>query len=504
MGSYFSLIFALIPIGILSGCSYSKSTHELRMVVDQPPTNLDPTLATDAISQRLVAVLFRGLLRLDAKLQVKPDLALSLGQSGRIHWIELPESLNDADGKKITPQDWKDCYESYLSQSAYKAVFITDPPEISLAPSHKGRTRLVLKTKFPNPEIFNNLNLFRFFRDRSHPEVKACLSSGSPPDWVGVSHYFWENPSRSPELELALKSKREGYPDLRFLFVREATTRAFLMLSGRAELAQNAFHPTLTHFLAKRFPLYHADGVNVSYVALNMKRPEWNDKRLRKAISMLIPRAELSQFRYRNSTSPASSFISPSLKDARQETLENPEEGRKTLTELGIGPKKSGLKPLHLEYLCTTSREGIELATFFKGYFSPLGIELNIKVVEPAVFWSKLKKGEFSLFSSRWIGVSDWTILDRTLRSDSKDNRVSYKNTEVDQWIEEAKKQEEGPRRSEWIQKIQAKMNEDLPYIPLWFWNNEILLHKDWKFDAENLSMSGSYEPLTEIRKNSL
>lgn len=46
--------------------------------------------------------------------------------------------------------------------------------------------------------------------------------------------------------------------------------------------------------------------------------------------------------------------------------------------------------------------------------------------------------------------------------------------------------------------KLQNKMMEDLPYFPLWYWSNALVIRKDRDpgVQSSQLSLSGAYEPL--------
>jgi hypothetical protein len=59
----------------------------------------------------------------------------------------------------------------------------------------------------------------------------------------------------------------------------------------------------------------------------------------------------------------------------------------------------------------------------------------------------------------------------------------------------------ENPSTEERLQaaaRVQQKMMEDLPYFPLWFWGNALIINKerDPGIRPEELSLSGALEPL--------
>lgn len=105
------------------------------------------------------------------------------------------------------------------------------------------------------------------------------------------------------------------------------------------------------------------------------------------------------------------------------------------------------------------------------------------------------------MFSSRWIGISDPSIFYRTLSRESADNRVRYFHPRMEAWVSQLKSELDPIRRKELVRNIQLLMAEEVPYFPLWFWtNNLILRHGITGVGNEDLSLSGSYLPFQKLR----
>jgi ABC-type transport system substrate-binding protein len=134
-----------------------------------------------------------------------------------------------------------------------------------------------------------------------------------------------------------------------------------------------------------------------------------------------------------------------------------------------------------------------------------IGIDLQLDVVEPAVFHFSVRKGAFQLFSSRWVGISDGSILYSTLRSGQPQNRVGYNNPKMDAILDQAVHEMDPKKRLPLIQESQELLAADLPYFPLWYWKNILILRKGMKRNGtqeitpNDLSLSGALELLTEI-----
>jgi ABC-type transport system substrate-binding protein len=282
-------------------------------------------------------------------------------------------------------------------------------------------------------------------------------------------------------------------------------------------VAQNSFAPYRTRWLKEqhpnRFELIEAPGVNVSYLAFNLRDPLLQDLRVRKALAMTIPVRSIIDHKLAGMAENASSFLAPFLPEAMLPAqspgnlTENSEETRakaSTLLDQAGYPRsaRTGIREgLRLTFKTTPIREGYEIVRILQDTWKKLGVSLKLEVVEPAVFLASIRKGAFQLSLGRWIGVADSSILERTLRSSSTNNRAGYKNPKMDLLLDQAAAAPTLEERKAVSQKVQNLMLEDLPYFPLWFWKNALIYDKNLEgLSAQQLSRSGGLMPLFDLR----
>ncbi|MBI3535777.1 MAG: hypothetical protein HY072_09875, partial [Deltaproteobacteria bacterium] len=216
-----------------------------------------------------------------------------------------------------------------------------------------------------------------------------------------------------------------------------------------------------------------------------------------------IDRQDIVKHKFHRFCQIAGSLLSPLLDESVQVSFAyNPVLAEQLLDQSGYPRQNNGGIRFSLTYKTTPVREGYETALMFKEMLKKVGINLVLTVVEPAVFLASVKKGNFQLFSSRWVGVADGSILFNTLHSKQKNNRVFYNDLAMDQWLEQAMQEVSLEKRKELLKLVQIKMGKDLPYFPLWYWNNALLIKKEKgkNFKSEYLSIKGALEPLTEIQ----
>jgi peptide/nickel transport system substrate-binding protein len=481
-----------------------NSRNSLRFLLDQPPVSLNPRLAVDATGQRIDALLFRGLTRIDANLNAQPDLASSweMRKDGLEVKFVLPDSLLDHELKPITSELVAQCLENYRigkPTSPYIAAFPT-----WVSTRNIGNT-VVLGFSKPDPYLIRNISALRYFRVQgqnkpcTEPSLNPLITSGA---------YFMSPWVPNPETGMLLLPETRLHPDLKPLqisFVEDDNTRVLKLLRGEIDATENTLSLAKTHWLQKnhsdQFDELTRTGVAVGYLQFNFHDPILKDKRIRQAISLGIDRDEIIQNKMYGFAQKAGSLLSPALSESSpQDFPYDPKRALELLKEAGFGPDHR----LELHYKSTPVREGFETGLIFKDMLSKIGIDLVVDVVEPAVFLASVKKGNFQLYSSRWLGVADGSILYRTLYSTNPGNRGGYSNAALDRILDQAVSEMDDKKRIALMKRVQEIAADDLPFMPLWFWDTTMIVRKGATFFSglkpENLSLSGALEPALVLR----
>ena len=432
-----------IPLLALLACTRAPSPPTLVTVLDSPPTTLNPRIAVDAYSQRLNALLLRGLTRLDADLEPRPDLAESWKNEGTNWRFRLKADARDHEGQPITPSRVAACLESYRigkPVSIFRGAF----PGWS-GTKAEGPDVVVLMTK-PDPYFLRNVVLLRYFRVAG--ESEPCVDPGSDGRIIGSGPYRPDTDRLAPEKELTLiPAEDQKAPRIRFEFVRDDNTKLLKLLRGEVDFLQNMMSPAKTRWVighaGDRFQVLERAGVNVSYLAFNLRDPALSKPEVRRAIAAAIPRETIVHGRLGRLGSVAGSFLAPSLPESAQsEYAYDPDRARAWLAQAGFP------HGLTLHFKTTPVTESIETALILQSELRKIGIELQLDVVEPAVFYAAIQKHAFQLYAGRWIGVGDGSILYDTLHTGEHDNRVGYSDPEMDRLLEAAASELDLTRRA--------------------------------------------------------
>ena len=102
----------LLPIAIglgLSGCAKKHNANEgtLNLRLNGEPNLLNPILTTDAYSAQVVGTIFSGMLKVNEKLELEPDLAESyeISTDGKTYTFKLRKNVKWHDGTPFTADD---------------------------------------------------------------------------------------------------------------------------------------------------------------------------------------------------------------------------------------------------------------------------------------------------------------------------------------------------------------------------------------------------------------
>lgn len=178
-------------------------------------------------------------------------------------------------------------------------------------------------------------------------------------------------------------------PLLQFKIVKDENTRALIFLKGEADVLYDSLSLAKTEWIKnkvvpKNANLYSKAGTIISYLAMNSESPALQDPKIKNAIREALPLKLWMETIFLNWVEA----IDP-----------------KPVVPTIIPGK------ITLHYLTTSSREGQQMAFLTREALEKTGITVKIHVYEPSLFYAKIRKREFDLFSSRSLPGTK-TILD--------------------------------------------------------------------------------------------
>ena len=151
----------------------------------------------------------------------------------------------------------------------------------------------------------------------------------------------------------------------------------------------------------------------------------------------------------------------------------------------------------------STDQSGRELSAVLQEQLRKIGICLEARAYEFATFYADISKGNFDLFSLRWIGGNEDPDIFEYIFHSSKvpplgANRGRYSDPRADHLIERARSVSDVPERRQTYAELQKLLNEQLPYIHLWYLDS-VAVHQR-RLQIPEVPPDGSYDFLTEVK----
>jgi len=271
-----------------------------------------------------------------------------------------------------------------------------------------------------------------------------------------------------------------GAPDsseiqrVRFEVVPDTITAALELEKGSADAASNVLTPDMVYALRDAPGLETASGPgsNVWYLNFNVADATLRDKRVRQAVALAMDRAAIVAALWRGHARLADTLLP---------------EGQRAAALLQAAGHPAGRDGVRLRLSLKISQDETTrlLAAVLQQQLRVAGIELRIRSAEFGTFYADVTHGAFQMYILKWIGSNEDPDIYRYMVSSESfppkgANRGHYVNARVDELLAKAAA-ETGPaaevearRRAEYVEVQQILANE-LPAIPLWDPENEVV-----------------------------
>ncbi len=215
---------------------------------------------------------------------------------------------------------------------------------------------------------------------------------------------------------------------------------------------------------------------NYGFIGWNLLRPMFADKRVRRALTMLIDRPGIVDKMLHGMPMPTTCHFywkSPSCDEGLQPLPYDPIAGAKLLDEAGWKDSdndgvrdKAGVPFRFVFMLPAGAVEGHLWAAKLKEDFDHVGIEMEIQTVEWSAFTKRLTEHTFDACTLAWGGGprGDPTQIWHSSSIKGGSNYISYKNPQVDKLLEEARVTFDASARDAMYRKFGAILQDDQPY----------------------------------------
>lgn len=464
------------------------------VIIESSPNNLDLRVGADAQSERVGGLIFDALVKKDEHYELQPWLAESWEQSDPLTWVfHLRDGVRFHDGRPLEAEDVAYTIRSLIDGSLVTAkgggFGAVDKVEA------KDRLTVVVHMKRADAGLLFNVSDGLFgvvargsgkdfglhpvgsgpFRFVSAVQDKEVIVVRNDDYWASKIEPMQAVPEGTRRVERVL-----------FEVVPDAITTALELKKGSADLASNVVTLDMVHALesAPNLKVESGAGSPVVYVTFNVTDPLLKDKRVRQAIACAMDRQAIvdaiwrGQARLADTLLPAGHWAAAG--DA--ELAQYPHDvarAQRLLEEAGFAVGKDGVR-LRLTMKTSTDETTRLMVTVLQQQLRAAGIRLEIRSAEFGTFYADVTKGAFQMYALRWIGSNEDPDIFRYAYGSGSfppkgGNRGRYSNARVDALLTEAAaSSDRAARRADYVE-VQKILSEELPGIPLWYPNNEVI-----------------------------
>ena len=488
-------IFLAVLLSLLTSACYRQQDDAIRFGLSTAPVTLDPRYATDAVSHRINRLIYQRLVDFDDRYHIIPALA-DWEQITSIHYRFKLKQGNRTfhNGDYLIADDVKATYESVLDSknlSPHRATLVNiDRMEVL----DEDTIDFYIKNidpMFPGRLVIGILPA-RLIR-ANHPFQDSPVGSGQLKflDWPAEDHLLLQRVSDNHVIE--------------FVTVKDSTVRALKLLRGEIDIIQNDVPFELLAWLRNHdsIVIETGQGTVFTYLGFNFQDPVLRQLNIRKAIAYAINRGKIIKFVLGGAAREAGALLPPDHWAGNPQLSGypfEPETSKRLLQQAGYNMNN----PLAISYKTSSNPLRVRLATIIQYQLGQVGINVDLRSYDWGTFYGDIKAGRFQIFSLSWVGLNMPDIFRYVFHSTSIPpagaNRGRFSDTRTDELIELAESKSDLDEQAGIYHELQAWLQEQLPYIPLWYEDN--LLARRRIITGYTLYPGGEYDGLLTANKN--
>lgn len=452
------------------------------------PDNLIPPLSTSGSSHAVTELIYVAPLRYDKDLQLTPWAAESYQvlEEGQLLRFKLRKDIRWFDGTPLTADDVEFTYR-----------LMTDP-----------KTPTAYAEDFLAISSFNKTGPYSFEVRYDKPFARALVTWAQEilPKHALEGQDLLATPlSRAPlgagpyKLaqwdagdKLVLKANQDyflGRPHIDEVVLRvipDLATQFLELKAGGLDMMdltpQQYLFQTKDDFWRTNYNKYKYLSFGYTYLGFNLRRPMFQDVRVRQALSYAIDKQELVKGVLLGMGQPAMGPYKPGTwvyNDKLTPYGYHPDKAEELLDEAGwTDSDKDGVRDKNGEPFAFTiltnqgNTQRIKTATIIQRRLADVGIKVQVRTIEWAAFIKEfIDKGRFDAVILGWNILQDPDLFDVWHSSKAKNgglNFVDYENAELDKLLEEGRRTVGQSKRKKIYDQVQEILHRDQPYVFLY------------------------------------
>lgn len=473
------MIMALVPAMLLTGCGGNDApggeTGDIRDTItfaqSADITSLDPHVGKQTVAITVTGNIFDTLVKYDKDMQIIPNIAESWEiLSDTSVQFNIRQGVKFHDGSDLTAEDVKYSIDRILDhvEVSYILDFVSGVEAT-------GDYTVVVTTSEPFGPILSHF---------AYPACAIVPKAAVEADPTGFAlNPIGSGPYKFVEWKQGEYCKLTAFDDyydgkaptqnLVMKVVPEAAQRTIQLETGEIDLSYDVSANDISKIEGNdSLKLLSSQSLKCTFLTTNYTYDgPLKNKDVRHAIELAIDKQGIVDAVLYGNGEVATSLVPPlafGYDSSIKASEYNPEKAKQLLSDAGY--------PDGFEVSVWTSDDqtDLEMCQIVKSQLAEIGITLNIDVMEWGTLLSKLGNPDHGLIVDYWTTTTadaNYTLypiyhsgIDPTAGNDS-----FYSSSAADELLDTAKSSLDETVRQDCYSQLAAMLNEDLPYIPMYY-----------------------------------
>lgn len=533
---------AALFVTAFAGCG-KKKADGITVQIGPNPETLDPALNSAVDGGNMLITLFETLLIIDQDNKVQPGQAekYEVSPDGLTWTFTMRDGLKWSDGTELNAKDFEYTFKRIADTNVaapyaetvigmiegYKdAIDSKNPEKLNVKASDDGKT-LTVKLAYPC-SYFDKIVAF----GTMSPVQKATVEKNGDSWATKPETYVCNGPYTITEWtpsEKIVCKKNENYKGgwdsskivndkLTFLLLEDSSASYTAYTGGTAQLIKDVPTEEIPTLKKDKKDEFNVDPIlGTYYLSMNLNKAPFNNKNVRKALSLAIDRDYVANTVMQGTYTPAYNYVGTGVDDVdpgkflenskaanggktyiSEDYKANLEEAKKALAEAGY-PEGKGFPTITYSTNDTGYHKAV--AEYLQQVYKDLGITMNIDIVDWSSFTPKRRAGEYEMARNGWVmDYNDASNMIELFVSSNGNNDGKYNNPAFDKAMNDSKVADKTAHFAA-LHEAEKIVSEDYGFIPVAYYNDFWLQSTSLKGTWHSRMATGTSSTLT-LRTN--
>ena len=313
--------------------------------------------------------------------------------------------------------------------------------------------------------------------------MDAMMKAGTPEkvdqEPIGTGPFIWASYAKDDRIVYNANVNyfrgKQPIDRLVFSITPDQATREARLQAGECDIIPYPNPADIAKLKADpNLQVLEQEGLNVGYLAMNVKKPPFDNVKVRQAINMAIDKDAILAAVYQGAGKAAKNPIPPTIwsyDDSIQAYPYDPEKAKALLAEAGVKDLKTDLwyMPVQRPY----NPDAKKMAELMQADLAKVGITAELKTFEWGEYRKRLQAGEHMMGMLGWTGDNGdpdnfmGVLLSCGSAREGGQNVAKWCNEDFTKLIDEAKATSDVEKRTELYKQAQVIFHDQAPWVPI-------------------------------------